>query len=153
MLVKMRDTILDFVDRARVDDFIHQMRDRGMTLRLVAAVSAFVAYDPGGPVTLSDGRKAKSDSLLYAAGRTGNVGQTNLDAVGIMVDRYAVGFSHYDCGVEMGRFLIRRDRKRAGFDGAFARSDVMGQEPPTLRGTHPGRRPTPHAPESWPVVA
>ena len=39
----------------------------------------------------------------------------------------AVGFSHFDCGVEMGRFVIRRGRRRAGFVGALSRSDVMGQ--------------------------
>lgn len=38
----------------------------------------------------------------------------------------AVGFSHFDCGVEMGQHLIRRGRRRAGFVGALARSDVMG---------------------------
>jgi LacI family transcriptional regulator, gluconate utilization system Gnt-I transcriptional repressor len=38
----------------------------------------------------------------------------------------AVGFSHYDCGVEMGQHLIRRGRRRAGFVGALARADVMG---------------------------
>lgn len=38
----------------------------------------------------------------------------------------AVGFSHFDCGVEMGQFLIRKGRRRAGFVGAQARSDVMG---------------------------
>jgi LacI family gluconate utilization system Gnt-I transcriptional repressor len=39
----------------------------------------------------------------------------------------AVGFSHFDCGVEMAQFLLRRGRTRAGFVGAQARSDVMGQ--------------------------
>lgn len=39
----------------------------------------------------------------------------------------SVGFSHFDCGAEMGRFLIRRGRRRAGFVGALSRSDVMGQ--------------------------
>ncbi|MGL6210169.1 MAG: LacI family DNA-binding transcriptional regulator [Paracoccaceae bacterium] len=38
----------------------------------------------------------------------------------------SVGFSHYDCGVEMGQFLVRRGRRRAGFVGALSRSDVMG---------------------------
>lgn len=38
----------------------------------------------------------------------------------------AVGFSHYDCGVEIGRFLVRRGRRRAGFVGALSRADVMG---------------------------
>ncbi|MGQ0567407.1 MAG: LacI family DNA-binding transcriptional regulator [Gemmobacter sp.] len=39
----------------------------------------------------------------------------------------AVGFSHHDCGVEMGQFLVRRGRRRAGYIGALSRSDVMGQ--------------------------
>ncbi len=38
----------------------------------------------------------------------------------------SVGFSHFDCGAEMGQFLLRRGRRRAGYVGALARSDVMG---------------------------
>ncbi|WP_181703991.1 LacI family DNA-binding transcriptional regulator [Chthonobacter albigriseus] len=38
----------------------------------------------------------------------------------------AVGFSHFDCGVEIGRFLVRRGRRRAGYVGALSRADVMG---------------------------
>jgi LacI family transcriptional regulator, gluconate utilization system Gnt-I transcriptional repressor len=38
----------------------------------------------------------------------------------------SVGFSHHDCGVEMGQHLIRRGRRRAGYVGALARADVMG---------------------------
>ena len=38
----------------------------------------------------------------------------------------AVGFSHHDCGAEMGRHLIRHGRRRAGYVGALARADVMG---------------------------
>ena len=37
-LIEAAHTILDFVDREIVDDFIHQMRDRGMTIRLGSAV-------------------------------------------------------------------------------------------------------------------
>ena len=44
-LIESRDTILDFVDREIVDDFIHQMRDRGMTIRLGAAVKE-IAVEP-----------------------------------------------------------------------------------------------------------
>lgn len=39
----------------------------------------------------------------------------------------AVGFSHFDCGYEMGQFLIRRGRRRPGIVGALSRADVMGQ--------------------------
>ncbi|NBE06748.1 LacI family DNA-binding transcriptional regulator [Paragemmobacter ruber] len=39
----------------------------------------------------------------------------------------SVGFSHVDCGAEMGQHLLRRGRRRAGYVGALARADVMGQ--------------------------
>ncbi len=38
----------------------------------------------------------------------------------------SVGFSHFDSGVEMARFLARRGRRRAGYVGALAQADVMG---------------------------
>jgi NAD(P) transhydrogenase len=85
-LIETRDTILDFIDREIVDDFIHQMRDRGMTIRLGAGVKDIVADATGVNTTLTDGRRVRSEILLYAAGRTGNIGSLNLDAVGIAVD-------------------------------------------------------------------
>jgi LacI family transcriptional regulator, gluconate utilization system Gnt-I transcriptional repressor len=39
----------------------------------------------------------------------------------------SVGFSHFDCGVEMARFLLQRGRRKIGYVGALARADVMGQ--------------------------
>ena len=42
-LIEARSTILDFVDREIVDDFIHQMRDRGITIRLGTAVKDVIA--------------------------------------------------------------------------------------------------------------
>lgn len=38
----------------------------------------------------------------------------------------SVGFSHFDCGAEMAQFLLRRERRRAGYVGALAQADVMG---------------------------
>lgn len=40
----------------------------------------------------------------------------------------SVGFNHFDCGVEMGRYLVRRGRRRAAVLGALARADVMGAQ-------------------------
>ena len=85
-LIEPRETILDFVDRELVDDFIHQMRDRGMTVRLGSAVKDIVVKPTGVEVSLADGRLVKSDVLLYAAGRTGNVGSLGLESVGIEID-------------------------------------------------------------------
>ena len=85
-LIEHRDTILEFVDRELVDDFIHQMRDRGMTIRLGRAVKDIAAKTNGVEITLSDGRVVRSDILLYAAGRSGDVGSLGLDTVCIETD-------------------------------------------------------------------
>jgi len=85
-LIESRETILDFIDREICDDFIHQMRERGMNIRLGSGVKDITVDDIGVTVSLADGRRVKSDVLLYAAGRTGNVASLNLEAVGIAVD-------------------------------------------------------------------
>ena len=85
-LVEPRETILDFVDRELVDDFIHQLRDRGVVVRLGSPVSKVTAGENGCEVSLADGRMVRSEMVLYAAGRSGNVGTLGLDVVGIEVD-------------------------------------------------------------------
>jgi LacI family transcriptional regulator, gluconate utilization system Gnt-I transcriptional repressor len=39
----------------------------------------------------------------------------------------AVGFSHADCGAEVGQFLLRRGKRQIGLVGALGRSDAMGR--------------------------
>lgn len=85
-LIEPRDTILEFVDRELVDDFIHQLRDRGMTVRLGCPVKDVQCKDHCVEVNLADGRMVRSDVLLYAAGRSGNVGTLGLEALGIEID-------------------------------------------------------------------
>ncbi len=85
-LIESRNTILDFVDRELVDDFIHQMRDRGMVIRLGCSVKNVVVQPNGVEVYLSDGRVVRSEILLHAAGRSGNVGSLGLENVGIESD-------------------------------------------------------------------
>jgi len=112
-LIEPRETILDFVDRELVDDFIHQMRDRGMTIRLGAAVKD-IAVKPGGvEVSLADGRVVKSDALLYAAGRSGNVGSLGLDMVGIETDA-------------RGRIKVNPETFQTSAPHIYAAGDVIG---------------------------
>jgi len=85
-LIEPRETILDFIDREIVADFVHQMRERGMAVRLGCGVAGIAATDRGVVTTLADGRKVRTELLLYAAGRSGSVGDLNLEAVGIAPD-------------------------------------------------------------------
>ena len=40
----------------------------------------------------------------------------------------AVGFSHQDCGLTMGRYFVKAGRQRIGYVGALAEADTMGQK-------------------------
>ena len=112
-LIEPRETILDFVDRELVDDFIHQMRDRGMTIRLGAAVKNIAVKGNGVEVSLADGRLVKSDALLYAAGRSGNVGSLGLEMVGIETDA-------------RGRIKVNAETFQTSAPHIYAAGDVIG---------------------------
>ena len=112
-LIEPRDSILDFVDRELVDDFIHQLRDRGMTVRLGCAVKDVAVKANGVEVILADGRVVKSDILLYAAGRTGNVGSLGLETVGIEID-------------SRGRIKVDPITFQTSVPNIYAAGDVIG---------------------------
>jgi len=86
-LVEPRDTFLDFIDREIIAEFVHMLRDRGMTIRLGCAVDRIEHGPDGWPVThLKDGRALRSDMVLYAAGRKGATDALDLDKCGLATD-------------------------------------------------------------------
>ena len=63
--------MLEFIDRELIEDFIHQLRDRGVALRFGAKVEG-IEIENDWPVTiLEGGRRVRSEMVLYAAGRVG----------------------------------------------------------------------------------
>ncbi|MCO6050788.1 Si-specific NAD(P)(+) transhydrogenase [Mesorhizobium sp. RP14(2022)] len=112
-LIEPRQTILDFIDRELVDEFIHEMRDRGMTIRLGTAVKEIVSNEKGAEVHMADGRVVRVDVVLYAAGRSGNIGSLNLDAVGIQSD-------------ERGRIKVDPHTFQTSVPNIYAAGDVIG---------------------------
>jgi len=86
-LIEPRPTFLDFIDKELIDEFIHELRDRNVALRLGSAVSAIEKTESGAIVThLADGRGVTTEMLLFAAGRVGATDRLNLDCTGIEVD-------------------------------------------------------------------
>jgi NAD(P) transhydrogenase len=112
-LIESRQTILDFVDRELVDDFMHQLRDRGVTLRLGAAVKEVKVGPTGVETLLADGRVVRTDILLYAAGRSGNVGSLGLDTIGIKAD-------------SRGRIEVDPQTFQTSVPNIYATGDVIG---------------------------
>lgn len=112
-LIESRNTILDFVDRDIVDDFLHQMRDRGMAVRLGSSVKEMAVENGSVEITLADGRTVRSQIALYAAGRSGNVGSLGLDTVGIEVD-------------SRGRIKANPETFQTTVANIYAAGDVIG---------------------------
>jgi NAD(P) transhydrogenase len=86
-LIEPRPTFRDFIDKELIEEFMHELRDRNVALRLGSAVNSIEHSEGGSIVTrLSDGRNVVSEMLLFAAGRVGATDRLNLEAAGIAVD-------------------------------------------------------------------
>ena len=86
-LIEPRPTFLDFIDKELIDEFMHELRDRNVALRLGSKVLSIERSAQGPIVTkLSDGRNVTTEMLLFAAGRVGATDRLNLEAAGIVVD-------------------------------------------------------------------
>jgi len=86
-LIEPRPAMLEFLDHELVDDLVHQLRDRGTTLRFGSKVAA-IDTPADGPciVRLENGRVVQADMVLYAAGRSGATASLGLEACGIEAD-------------------------------------------------------------------
>jgi NAD(P) transhydrogenase len=85
-LVESRAELLDFIDHELIEDFTYQLRDRGMAIRLGSKVVR-IELENDQPVTiLENGRRVRSEVLLYAAGRVGATDALNLDSCGLSTD-------------------------------------------------------------------
>jgi NAD(P) transhydrogenase len=79
--------LLPFLDRELADEFVHDLRDRGVSLRMGCKAVAAVAEGPGRClVSLDDGRQLRADMVLFSAGREGAVQGLGLDACGLTCD-------------------------------------------------------------------
>jgi NAD(P) transhydrogenase len=106
--------LLGFVDRELVDEFIHDLRDRGTSLRFQSKV---VSVERTGPdaclLQLADGRQIWSEMVLFAAGRSGATATLNLPAAGLACD-------------ERGRIDVDRANFRTAVPHIYAVGDVIG---------------------------
>ncbi len=86
-LIDPAASVLPFVDQELVDEFVHDLRDRGVTLRLKSKVSRIERSADGACVVhLDDGRQVRSEMVLYAAGRQGATSALDLAAAGLSAD-------------------------------------------------------------------
>jgi NAD(P) transhydrogenase len=145
-LVETRDSFLDFIDREIIDEFIHQLRDRGMIIRLGAPVSSIECDGAGWPVTVfEDGRRIRSEMLIYAAGRVGATAALNLEVCGLTADN-------------RGRLAVDAATFQTEVPHIYAAGDVIGfpslastsMEQGRIAACHAFDLPMPPAPQYFP---
>ncbi len=113
-LIEPRDSMLDFVDKGLINDFLHQLTDRGMVLRLGHELESIEVPDDGPCVChLSGGRVAKVDMVLFAAGRVGATAALNLEKCGLETDH-------------RGRVKVDPETYQTAVPNIYAAGDVIG---------------------------
>ena len=145
-LIEPRETFLDFIDRELIDEFMHEMRDRGMQIRLGRKID-HIELDAGGwPVTVLDGgSRVRSEMLLYAAGRIGATAGMNLEACGLKTD-------------SRGRLAVDPETFQTEVPHIYAAGDVIGfpslastsMEQGRIAACHAFDLPMPPAPKYFP---
>ena len=144
-LIEPRPSFLDFVDQELIEDFTHQLRDQGVVIRLGAAVDR-IEFEGDWPVTyLADGRRARTEMLLYTAGRDGATDTLDLGACGLTADA-------------RGRLTVDPKTFQTAVPHIYAAGDVIGfpslastsMEQGRIAACHAFGIPMPPAPEYFP---
>jgi NAD(P) transhydrogenase len=88
-LVERRNRPLEFLDHEIVDELLHQMRSRNVTLRFGEAVESLAIAD-GPPrravLHLESGKRIVADAVIFSAGRVAATGSLDLAAAGLTAD-------------------------------------------------------------------
>lgn len=112
-LIEPRTSFLDFLDRELIEEFVHELRDRNVALRLGSAVTS-IELGTSGPVSrLANGRTVATDMLLFAAGRVGATDRLNLASAGIETDH-------------RGRITVDPKTLQSSVPHIYAAGDVIG---------------------------
>ncbi len=144
-LIDPQASFLNFVDHELIEDLTFQMRDQGMTLRLGAKVER-IEFENGWPVAyLSDGRRTRTEMMLFTGGREGATDSLNLSACGLTAD-------------PRGRLKVDPVTFQTEVPHIYAAGDVIGfpalastsMEQGRIAAGHAFGIPMPHAPEFFP---
>ncbi|MES1200125.1 MAG: Si-specific NAD(P)(+) transhydrogenase [Pseudomonadota bacterium] len=105
--------MLGFIDRELIDEFAHDLRDRGVTLRFQSKAKQIERVGDACLVSLEDGRQIWAEMVLFAAGRKGATDKLDLAAAGLAHD-------------ERGRIAVDPATFRTTQPHIFAVGDVIG---------------------------
>ena len=115
-LVNTRDRLLSFLDDEITDALSYYLRQQGVVIRHNETYSRVEANDDGVVLHCRSGKKFKTDVLLWANGRTGNIQDMGLEEIGLVPN-------------ERGQLEINESYQTA-LPHIYAAGDVAG--PPAL---------------------
>jgi NAD(P) transhydrogenase len=82
-LVNTRDKLLEFLDDEIIDALSYHLRDQGILIRHNETFKHIEGQDDGAVLYLESGKQIKTDIVLWANGRSGNIENLGLEAIGI----------------------------------------------------------------------
>jgi len=145
-IIGPRETFLDFVDCEIIDEFVHQLRARGVQFRLGAAVDTIARGEDGRIHTsLADKRMIRTEMALYCAGRLGATSSLGLESCGLETDK-------------RGRLTVDPRTFQTTVPHIYAAGDVIGfpslastsMEQGRIAACHAFGLPVPPAPKYFP---
>ncbi len=145
-VIEPREDFLEFIDREIIEEFVHDLRKRGIQFRFGAHVERVELDGEDHTVSfLSDGRTVRSEMLLYAAGRQGATKELGLENCGLTADA-------------RGRLKVDPVTFQTSVPHIYAAGDVIGfpslastsMEQGRIAACHAFDAPTPTAPEHFP---
>jgi NAD(P) transhydrogenase len=145
-IVEPSSGLLPFIDRELADEFVHDLRDRGVILRFGCKATAAAVEGPNScVVTLDDGRELRGDMVLFSAGREGAVEDLGLAACGLECD-------------SRGRLAVDKASFQTTVAHIYAAGDIVGfpslastsMEQGRIAACHAFGEPAPAAPEFFP---
>ena len=113
-IIEPNPTFMPFLDRELADEFVHDLRDRGVVIRFGVKAATAEAEAPGQcRVVLTDGRELRADMVLFSAGREGAIDGLDLEKAGLTPD-------------ERGRLAVDKATFRTAQPHIFAAGDIIG---------------------------
>jgi NAD(P) transhydrogenase len=113
-IIEPNSVLMPFLDRELADEFLHDLRERGVIVRFGAKVAS---ADVVGPqhchLKLTDDRELHADMVLFSAGREGATDGLGLAACGLETD-------------ERGRLTVDRASFQTSVSHIYAAGDIVG---------------------------
>lgn len=86
-LVNTRDKLLEFLDDEIIDAISYHLREQGILIRHNEQFDRIEGHDDGAVLYLQSGKQIKTDIVLWANGRSGNVENLGLENLGITASK------------------------------------------------------------------